>query len=278
MIELGKINTLKVARSCEFGYYLDAQGETTSQDILIPNGNIVGKIDVEDEIEVFVYRDSKDRPIATMKPVEAQVGDVTYLKVVDKTGIGYFVSIGIERDVLVPFREASFELEVDKKYLFYLYIDKTNRIAATTRVDRYLHDTTHYNVGEEVEGVVYGKHSNGNLLVAIDNTFRGMILKNECYDDISIGDKIEARVKKYFDDGKIQITTRKPRLEEMGDLEEVVLNYLKKNKGSMSFNDKTSPEDIKRHFKASKNAFKRALGGLMKKGLIEQDEKGTRLK
>ena len=278
MIELGKINTLKVARSCEFGYYLDAQGETTSQDILIPNGNIVGKIDVEDEIEVFVYRDSKDRPIATMKPVEAQVGDVTYLKVVDKTGIGYFVSIGIERDVLVPFREASFELEVDKKYLFYLYIDKTNRIAATTRVDRYLHDTTHYNVGEEVEGVVYGKHSNGNLLVAIDNTFRGIILKNECYDDISIGDKIEARVKKYFDDGKIQITTRKPRLEEMGDLEEVVLNYLKKNKGSMSFNDKTSPEDIKRHFKASKNAFKRALGGLMKKGLIEQDEKGTRLK
>jgi len=213
-----------------------------------------------------------------MKPVEAQVGDLAYLKVVDKTGIGYFVGIGIERDVLVPFREASFELEVDKKYLFYLYIDKTNRIAATTRVDRYLHDTTHYNVGEEVEGVVYGKHSNGNLLVAIDNTFRGIILKNECYDDISIGDKIKARVKKYFDDGKIQITTRKPRLEEMGSLEEVILNYLKKNKGSMSFNDKTSPEDIKRYFKASKNAFKRALGGLMKKGLIEQDEKGTRLK
>lgn len=278
MVELGKINTLKVARSCEFGYYLDAQGETTSQDILIPNGNIIGEINVEDYIDAFIYRDSKDRPIATMKKVEAQVGDIAYLKVIDKTGIGYFVSIGIERDVLVPFREASFDLEVDKKYLFYLYVDKTNRIAATTRVDRYLHDTTHYNVGEEVEGVVYGKHSNGNLLVAIDNTFRGIILKNECYDDISIGDKIKARVKKYFDDGKIQITTRKPRLEEMEDLEGIILNYLKMNQGSMKFNDKTNPEDIKEHFKASKNAFKRALGGLMKKGLIEQDEKGTRLK
>lgn len=278
MIELGKINNLKVARSCEFGYYLDAQGETTSQDILIPNGNIIGEINVEDYIDVFIYRDSKDRPIATMKQVEAQVGDVAYLKVVDKTGIGYFVSIGIERDVLVPFREASFELEVDKKYLFYLYVDKTNRIAATTRVDRYLHDTTHYNIGEEVEGVVYGKHSNGNLLVAIDNTFRGIILKNECYDDISIGDKIKTRVKKYFDDGKIQLTTRKHRLEEMDDLEGAILNYLKMNQGEMEFNDKTSPEDIKKYFKASKNAFKRALGGLMKKGLIEQDEKGTRLK
>lgn len=278
MIELGKINTLKVSRSCEFGYYLDAEGKTTSEDILIPKGNIVGEIDVEDEVDVFVYRDSKDRPIATMKPVEAQVGELAYLKVVDNTGIGYFISIGIERDVLVPFREAPFELEVDKKYLFYLYVDKTNRIAATTRVDRYLHDTTHYNVGEEVEGVVYGKHSNGNLVVAIDNTFRGIILKSECYDDISIGDKIKARVKKYFDDGKIQITTRKPRLEEMGELEEVILSYLKKNQGSMRFNDKSSPDDIKKYFKASKNAFKRSLGALMKKGLIDQDENGTRLK
>lgn len=278
MIELGKINTLRVARSCEFGYYLDAQGKTTSEDILIPNGNIVGEIEVDEEIEVFVYKDSMDRPIATMKQVLAQVGEPAYLEVVDKSGIGYFVGIGIERDVLVPFREASYDLEVGKKYLLCLYVDKTNRIAATTRIDKYLHDTTHYNIGEEIEGTVYGRHHNGNLVIALENTFRGIILKNEYFGDIEIGDVIKVRVKKYFSDGKVEVTTRKPRLDEMGEMEEVIMNYLKQNDGFMRFNDKTSPEDIKKYFKCSKNGFKRALGGLMKKGLIEQNIEGTRLK
>ena len=278
MIELGKINTLRVARSCEFGYYLDAQGKSTSEDILIPNGNIVGEIEVEDEIDVFIYKDSMDRPVATMKPVLAKVGEPAYLEVVDKSGIGYFVGIGIERDVLVPFKEAPFELEVGKKYLLCLYVDKTNRIAATTRVDKYLHDTTHYNVGEEIEGTIYGRHLNGNLLIALENTFRGIIMKSEYFGDLKIGDVIKVRVKKYFDDGKVEVTARKPRLDEMGEMEEVIMNYLKKNGGFMKFNDKTNPEDIKKYFKCSKNTFKRSLGALMKKGLIEQDITGTRLK
>lgn len=278
MIELGKINTLRVARSCEFGYYLDAQGKSTSEDILIPNGNIIGAIEVDDEIEVFIYKDSMDRPVATMKPVLAKVGEPAYLEVVDKSRIGYFVSIGIERDVLVPFKEAVYDIEVGKKYLICLYVDKTNRIAATTKVDKYLHDTTHYNIGEEVDGVVYGRHHNGNLLIAIDNTFRGILLTNEQFGDIKIGDAIKVKVKRYFDDGKIEVTTRKPRLDEMGEIEEIIMNYLKKQGGFMTFNDKTDPEDIKKQFKCSKNGFKRALGALMKKGLIEQDITGTRLK
>lgn len=278
MIELGKINTLKVARSCDFGYYLDAQGKTTSEDILIPNGNIVGEIEVDEEIEVFIYKDSMDRPVATMKPVLAKVGEPAYLEVVDKSGIGYFVGIGIERDVLVPFKEATYDLEVGKKYLFALYVDKTNRIAATTRVDKYLHDTTHYNIGEEIEGTVYGRHLNGNLVIALENTFRGIIMKNEYFGDVKMGDILKVRVKKYFDDGKVEVTARKPRLDEMGEMEEIIINYLKKNGGSMTFNDKTNPEEIKKYFKCSKNTFKRSLGALMKKGLIEQDATGTRLK
>ncbi|MEG2017160.1 MAG: S1-like domain-containing RNA-binding protein [Clostridium sp.] len=278
MIELGKINTLRVARSCDFGYYLDAQGKTTSEDILIPNSNIIGEIEVDDEIEVFIYKDSMDRPVATMKPVLAQVEQPAYLEVVDKSRIGSFVKIGLERDVLVPFKEAVYDLEVGKKYLFALYVDKTNRIAATTRVDKYLHDTTHYNVGEEVEGTVYGRHHNGNLIIALENTFRGIILKNEYFGDVKMGDVLKVRVKKYFDDGKIEVTARKPRLDEMGEMEEVIMNYLKKHGGSMTFNDKTNPDDIKKYFKCSKNGFKRALGVLMKKGLIEQDVTGTKLK
>lgn len=278
MIELGKINTLRVARSCEFGYYLDAQGKTTSEDILIPKGNIVGDIEVDDEIEVFIYKDSKDRLVATMKPVLAQVGEVSYLEVVDKSSIGSFVNIGLERDVLVPFKEAVYDLQVGKKYLFSLYVDKTNRIAATTRVDKFLHHTTHYNVGEEIECTVYGRHHNGNLAVALENTFRGIIMKHEYFGDVSMGDVMKVRVKKYFDDGKVEVTARKPRLDEMGEMEEVIMNYLKKNGGSMNFNDKSNPDDIKKYFKCSKNGFKRTLGALMKKGLIDQDETGTRLK
>lgn len=277
MIEFGKKNKLKVIRSCDFGFYLDAEGKTSSEDILIPNKNIVGDIDIDDEIEVFIYRDSKDRPIATMKNVLAEVGEAAYLEVVDKSAIGYFISIGLERDVLVPFKEIAYDLEVGKKYLFALYVDKTNRIAATTRVDKYLHDTTHYNVGEEIQGTIYGRHHNGNLVIALENTFRGIILKNEYFDNISIGDVIKVRVKKYFDDGKVEVTARKPRLNEMEEMEEVILTYLKNHGGFMTFNDKTSPDDVKKYFKCSKNGFKRALGGLMKKGLIKQDAEGTTL-
>lgn len=278
MVELGKVNTLKVLRSCEFGFYLDGQGDTSSDDILIPTNSIIGQIKVDDEVEAFIYKDSKDRHIATMKSVKAQVGDVAYLEVVDKSSIGAFINIGLERDVFVPFKESVYELEVGKSYLFYLYVDKTNRIAATTKVDSHLHDTTHYNIGEEVEGVVYGRHTNGNLVIALENIFRGIILRSEYFNDIAMGEIVKVRVKKYFDDGKVEVTARKPRLDEMGELEEVILNYLKKNRGSMSFNDKSSPTDIKKYFKASKNGFKRALGALMKKGLIEQDVTGTRLK
>ncbi|MDU1413113.1 MAG: S1-like domain-containing RNA-binding protein [Clostridium sp.] len=278
MIEIGKINKLEVTRSCDFGFYLDAKGKTTSDDILIPNGNIIGEIEVGDMVEAFIYRDSQDRLIATMKPIKAQVGEVSYLEVVDKSKIGYFVSIGIERDVLVPFKEAVYDLEVGKKYLFALYLDKTNRIAATTRVDKYLHDTTHYNVGEEVEGTVYGRHHNGNIIIALENTFRGIILKQEYFNDLHMGDVIKVRVKKYFDDGKTEVTARKPRLDEMDDIENVILKYLKNNGGTMKFNDKSNPEDVKKQFKCSKNTFKRSLGGLMKKGLVEQTAEGTRLK
>lgn len=278
MIEIGKKNLLKVVRSCDIGVYLDGQGRTSSDDILIPNSNITHDVEVGDEVEAFIYRDSQDRLIATMKDVEACVDDIAYLEVVDKSRIGYFINIGLEKDVLVPFKEVSYDLEKGNKYLFAIYLDKTRRIAATTRVDKFLHDTTHYNIGEEVEGTVYGKHHNGNVLIAIENMFRGIALANDNYIKLNPGDVVKVRVKKYFDDGKIEVTTRKPRLAEMDDLEEVILKYLNSHDGHMSFNDKSDPDEIKRTFKCSKNAFKRSLGALMKKGIIEQDETETRLK
>lgn len=277
MIEIGKINKLKVVRDCEFGYYLDGDGRTSSDDILLPNKSIVGEINVEDEVEAFIYRDSKDRIVATMKQPKAVVGEVAYLEVVDKSRIGYFVSIGLERDVLVPFKEISYDLEVGKSYLFSMYLDKTGRIAATSKVDKYLHHTNNYNVGDEVEGTVYGVHRNGNIMIALENTYRGLILSKEYFAKPIMGEVLKVRVKKYFDDGKVEVTPRRSRLEEMDSLEEVILNYLRANDGFMIYNDKSDAEDIKANFKTSKNTFKRALGALMKKGVITQDENGTKI-
>jgi predicted RNA-binding protein (virulence factor B family) len=279
MIKIGDLNNLKVVRRAEFGYYLDAETGNTSDDILLPMKSTLGRaLNIDDEVEAFIYRDTSDRLISTLKKPHAKVGDLAYLKVIDITEIGSFVDIGLERDVLVPFKEENYKLETGRKYLFYIYLDKTGRIAATTFIDRYLYDTDSYEIDDEVEGTVYGIQTNGTIMIAIDDIYRAVILRNENYTSITPGDKLKVRVKKYYEDGKMDVTTRKPRLEERDVVEEQILEYLKQNDGCMSYNDKSSPDDIKKVFKTSKNAFKRALGGLMKSDLIVQNEEGTRLK
>ncbi|MBU3144139.1 S1 RNA-binding domain-containing protein [Clostridium sp. CF012] len=279
MINIGDLNNLKVVRRAEFGYYLDACTGNTSDDVLLPMKSTLGRaLNIDDEVEAFVYRDSSDRLISTLKKPLAKVGDLAYLKVIDMTTIGSFVEIGLERDVLVPFKEENYKLETGRKYLFYIYLDKTGRIAATTFVDKYLYETDSYKIDDEVEGTVYGIQTNGTVMIAIDDIYRGVILRNENYMNITPGDRLKVRVKKYYEDGKMDLTVRKPRLEERDAVEEQILGYLNSSNGSMPYNDKSSPDDIKKVFKTSKNAFKRALGGLMKSDLILQDEEGTRLK
>lgn len=279
MIKIGDFNKLKVVRESKIGYYLDADTGNTSDDILLPTKSALGKeLSIDDEVEAFIYKDSSDRIIATLKEPLAKVGDLAYLEVVDKTKIGYFADFGLERDVLIPFKEENYFLQVGKKYLFYIYLDKTDRLAATTYIDKHLHDTDTYDIDEEVYGTVYGIQENDTLMVAVDNLYRGVVLKKEYYNEIKPGDVIKVRVKKYYEDGKLDLTVRKERLAEMNDVEEKILSYLKEHDGFMIYNDKSSPEDIKEVFETSKNAFKRALGGLMKKGLITQDSKGTTLK
>jgi len=279
MINIGDLNNLKVVRRAEFGYYLGAETESTSDDILLPMKSTLGRaLNIDDEVEAFIYRDTSDRLIATLKKPLAKVGDLAYLKVVDMTTIGSFVEIGLERDILVPFKEENYKLETGRKYLFYIYLDKTGRLAATTFVDKYLYETDSYKIDDEVEGTVYGIQTNGTVMIAIDDIYRAVILRNENYNNLTPGDRLKVRVKKYYEDGKMDVTTRKPRLEERDVVEEQILEYLKSCDGSMPYNDKSSPDDIKKTFKTSKNAFKRALGGLMKSDLILQDEEGTRLK
>ena len=180
MINIGDINNLKVVRRAEFGYYLDAETGNTSDDILLPMKSTLGRaLNIDDEVEAFIYRDTSDRLISTLKKPLAKVGDLAYLKVVDITTIGSFVDIGLERDILVPFKEENYKLETGRKYLFYIYLDKTGRLAATTFIDKYLHDTNSYNIDDEVEGTVYGIQTNGSIMIAIEDIYRAVILRNE---------------------------------------------------------------------------------------------------
>lgn len=264
MISVGQYSKLKVSKKVDFGYYLE---DNFGDEVLLPNSAAKGhEIKEGDQLEVFIYRDSKDRMISTLKKPLLTVGEIGYLEVVSQNNIGAFVNFGLERDLFVPLKEQSYKLKEGKKYLFYMYVDKTDRLAATTRIHSYLDiaEEGKYKVSDEVNAIVYEINENATLNVAIDGEYRGLILANEHFEYIYPGQEIKGRVKRIYEDGTIGVTTRKKRLEARSELSETILNYLKANGGFMPYNDKSSPDDIKREFNTSKNYFKMTLGGLMR--------------
>lgn len=275
MIFIGEYNNLKVDRETDFGYYLEDEDRNS---VLLPNGSLDGnKVNVGDNISAFIYNDTKDRPIATLKKPLIEVGKIAYLKIVGTSNFGAFADIGLERDIFIPLKEQKFKLVKEKSYLLYAYVDKTGRLAATTYVDPYIEIGEGYNVDDEVSVIAYGKGGEKTIRVAIDGKYQAIILGNEHYSDIFPGDMMDVRVRKIYEDGVVGVTPRKKRLDARQSIEEKILDYLNENDGFMPFNDKTAPEIIRENFKTSKNYFKMALGGLMKKGKIKQDEEGTRL-
>ena len=279
MIKIGDFNKLKVKRKANFGYFLDGQTNNTKDDILLHN-RLVGKNNVEigDEVEAFIYKDSEDRIAATLIPPKAKDGDVAILKVVAHTKIGSFVDIGLTKDILVPFKARTYDLEKGEKYPFYIYVDKSGRIAATTDIDMYLTTDHNYNVGDTVTGIVYGFQTNNSAMVVVDNKYAGVILNNEYFTELKHGEELNLKVIKVYEDGKLGLSPRQGRKEELDTLETSIMNYLEGNDGFMRFNDKSTPEEIATVFNSSKKNFKRALGVLMKKGLITQDTEGTHIK
>ena len=272
MLRIGEYNTLIVDREKDFGFYL--RDKQSREDVLLPKSLAEGMgIEVGKEVTVFIYRDSKDRPIATFKKPLATVGDVAYLKVVQQSEFGAFVDFGLDRDIFV--KEQRYKLHTGKKYLFYIYVDKTGRLAATTEVEPYIEvaEEGTFKVGDEVTAMVFSKTLSGTLNVAINAKYRGL----EYYNEVHPGYEMNLRVKRIYEDGVIGLTPRKTRLNERDELQEKIVAYMRKNGGFMEFNDKSNPEDIKAVFGTSKNYFKMALGGLMKAGKLTQDKEGSRL-
>jgi uncharacterized protein len=275
MTELGKINTLIVCKRVEFGVYLDG-GE--AGEILVPNRYISPETEIGNPLDVFVYKDSEDRIIATTEVPFAMAGECTFLEVVSVDQNGAFLSWGIMKDLFVPFREQKEKMITGKKYIVRIYIDEvTQRLAASAKFEKFLDIVPpEFTEGQEVDVLIANKTDLG-FKVIINNSHSGIIYQNEIFGKAETGMKLKAYIKKVRDDGKTDISLSDPGFGRVRLLAEQIINKLREQNGFLNLNDNSSPEEIYRLFSQSKKTFKKALGILYKERKIILEENGIRL-
>lgn len=277
MIEVGKWQTLKMIRGKDFGVYLGEQKDS-EEDVLLPRKQVPEDLKTGDEIEVFIYRDSQDRKIATVNHPRLTVGEIGSLKVVSVSSIGAFMDCGLERDVLLPFKEQTAQVAVGKEYPVYMYVDKSERLCVTMRLYAHLDLQPPYKKDDYFQGVVYEYKDHMGAFVAVDGRYSGLIPKNEIFHRIMVGDKVEGRVLNVREDGKMDLSVRRPAHLQMDVDRDIILQRMEELNGVLPFTDKASPERIRQEFSMSKNEFKRAIGRLLKEEQIEITEQEIRRK
>lgn len=275
-LQIGKMNRVQVVKLTKFGAFLSGSGDTEDE-ILLPSKEISGELKPGDSIDVFIYRDTRDRLIATLKKPYGQVGELAYLQVVDITAIGAFLDWGLEKDLLLPIGEQTARVRKGKKYLVKIYVDKSKRLCASMEIEDQLKLSDSFKVGEMVEGTVYAVNSRIGAFVALENQYFGLIHQSEIFKELEIGDHGRFRIVKIREDGKIDLATKKLAYQQMDEDAEKILQLLKLHQGFLPLNDKSDPNAINKYLATSKNAFKRALGKLLKEKKIEQLENGIRL-
>ena len=268
MIKLGQKQILKVVKKVEFGVYLSEDGSDKDK-VLLPRKQVPEGAAQGSEIEVFIYRDSDDRLIATTSEPKIMLGDVRRLKVKDVGRIGAFLDWGLEKDILLPFREQTRKVEKGEEVLCALYVDKSSRLCVTMNVYKYLRSDSPYGKDDRVIGTVYEMSDNFGAFVAVDDIYSGLIAKKELYGNIKIGDSVYARVVSVKEDGRLNLSLREKAYLQMDTDAEKVLGMLEDSKGVLPFTDKASPELIRERTGMSKNEFKRAVGRLLKENRIE---------
>ena len=274
MIELGKKQTLTVVKTVDFGVYLAEKDDKEGKDsVLLPAKQVPAGTKAGDELTVFIYKDSKDRLIATTREPMLQVGQTAVLKVSQVTRIGAFLNWGLEKDLLLPYHEQTTRMQEGKDVLVALYIDKSQRLCATMKVYHYLSTRTPYVVGDQVKGRVYEISGNFGVFVAVDDKYSALIPAREAAGKYRPGEILDLRVPEEIEDGKMNVTDRQKAYLQIEEDAESVLNVIDEFAGVLPFDDKASPEVIKREFGLSKNAFKRAIGHLLKEGKIEIKER-----
>jgi len=275
MAEIGIFNNLRVVKEVDFGVYLDG-GE--HEEILLPRRYVPENCKVDDNIRVFIYLDSEDRFIATTEKPYAMVGDFALLKVVAIESVGAFLDWGLLKDLLIPYSEQSTTMEIGKSYIVRIYVDKkTNRIAATTRLDRYLdNDPGNFHAGQEVELLICNQTDIGYKAI-INGTHWGVLYSNEVFQPLKSGQKTKGYIKKIRDDYKIDLSLHKPGYKRVDDITETILTVLKEQGGFISVTDKSTPETIYKLFGVSKKTYKKAIGAIYRKKLITIENNGIKL-
>lgn len=263
--ELGKKRTLMVVKKVDFGVYLG----TNEERVLLPKRQVPKGIEIGDPVEVFLYKDSDDRIIATTQTPKITMGELKVLTVVDTGRIGAFLDWGLPKDLLLPFKEQTKKVSKGDEVLVALYVDKSERLCATMKVYSRLRTDSEYQKDDEVQGTVYELSDNFGVFVAVDNQYSALIPKREAFGNLKVGDRVTARVTKVREDGKLDLSVRKKAFLQMDDDADMLLNMMKENGGKLPFTDKSDAELIKEKLGISKNAFKRAVGRLLKEHKIQ---------
>ena len=270
MIVLGKKQELTVVKTVDFGIYL-AEGKNASQEerVLLPGKQVPEGTKEGDRLTVFIYKDSKDRLIATTKEPAFEVGQIAVLKVKQVTKIGAFLDWGLEKDLLLPYHEQMVRVREGEECLVALYVDKSSRLCATMKVYPYLSTRTPYSIGDEVTGRVYQISENFGVFVAVDDKYSALIPAREAQGKYRPGTILKLRVTEVKEDGKMNVSNRRKAYLQIEEDAENVLSVIEEFAGVLPFDDKVSPQVIQREFGLSKNAFKRAVGHLLKEEKIE---------
>ncbi|MDM8236750.1 S1 RNA-binding domain-containing protein [[Ruminococcus] torques] len=267
-MRLGEKQVLTVVKVVDFGVYLGSDEER----VLLPKKQVPEGIEAGDPVEVFLYKDSSDRMIATTKEPKITLGQLAVLEVADVGRIGAFLDWGLEKDLLLPFKEQTVKVEKGDRCLVSLYVDKSGRLCATMKVYPLLQTDSPYKKNDMVRGTVYEISREFGVFVAVDNKYSALIPRREVYGRMFIGQQIEARVTDVKADGKLDLSVRGRIPEQMDEDVRIIMERISKNGGFLPFTDKAEPERIKAEFGMSKAAFKRAVGRLLKQGRITIDE------
>ena len=273
MLEIGKRQLLTIVKKVDFGVYLAKEQEADPEEkVLLPRKEVPGNVQPGDEIEVFLYRDSKDRMIATVRQPKLSLGEVAVLRVKENGKIGAFLDWGLEKDLLLPFREQVRKVRPGEECLVALYLDKSKRLCATMKVYHYLRTDSPYEKDQKVTGTLYEISDNFGAFVAVDNCYSALIPKKEPLGNARVGDTVEARVTKVLKDGKLSLSLREKAYIQMNEDAQKLLKLLEEQGGELPVGDKSSPEKIKELTGMSKNEFKRAAGNLYKQRLVQVEE------
>lgn len=274
MIEIGKFNVLKIARSTNVGLFL-TDGEN---DVLLPTKYVPEQYELDTDIEVFVYLDHEERPVATTLEPYIYLNEFALLKVNYINDFGAFMDWGLEKDLFVPFKEQARPMQQGKRYLVYMYMDeKTKRLAASSRTNKFLsNENIELENGQEVDLIV-SHITEAGINVIINEQHKGLMYKNEVFEDLRTGDRIIGYIKNIRPDGKIDVSRRKVGFESIEPTAQFILDELKANNGFLGLNDNSHPEEIKTVLQMSKKAFKKGVGTLYKQKLITMSDKGIHL-